>query len=111
MGPFCKAVLSQANWEKGSGIVIDGIRHIEAINMLQQMTSPLKLILVFISIDDKNRQARLETRGEDKSLQIKIENHDTEGQINLLRSKADIILDGTQPVSKLVSQIIEFIGY
>ncbi len=110
-GPFCKAVLSQAGWKKGDSIIVDGIRHIEAIEALRQMTAPLKFILIFISIEDEDRQSRLMSKGiMDKGKKSKIESHSTEAQVNSLHSKASLVLDGTQPISELVRQIIGFIS-
>jgi len=109
--PFCQAVLSQAGWRKGESIVIDGLRHIEAIEVLHQMTAPLKFILVFTAIEEESRQNRLMMKGiTDNEEKSKIESHSTEVQVNSLRSKANLILDGTQPILELVRQTIEFIS-
>ena len=108
-GSFCKAVLSQAGWKKGDGIVVDGIRHIEAIEALLRMTVPSKFVLVFISIAEKERQIRLVRKGiKDKENQLKIESHSTEVQVKSLEGKADLILDGTRPSLELVNQIMEY---
>lgn len=108
-GPFCKAVLSQAGWKKGKGVVVDGIRHIEAVETLLQMTAPSKFVLVFVSITEKERQIRLVQKGiKDKEDQIRIESHPTEVQVKSLESKADLILDGTRPSLELVDQIMEY---
>ena len=110
-GPFCKAVLSQAGWKKGDSIIVDGIRHSEAIEALRQMTAPLKFILFFISIEEEDRQSRLMSKGIiDKREKSKVESHSTEAQVNSLRSKASLVLDGTQPILELVRQIIGFIS-
>ena len=107
---FCKAVLSLARWEKGDSVIIDGIRHIEAIQTLIRITAPSKFVLIFISIKEGERKARLPRKGiYEKEEQIKIDSHSTEIQVNFLKSKADLILDGTRPISELVSQVIKFI--
>lgn len=110
--PFCKAVLSQANWKKGNTIVVDGIRHIEAIQTLLKITNPSRFILVFISIGDEDRKARLIGKGiNEKEQQIKIDSHSTEMQVSSLKQKADIILDGTKPIPALVDQVIKYISF
>lgn len=109
--PFCEAVLSDAGWKKGSGIVIDGLRHTEAINAILKVTGTSKFILIFISIRGQDRQERLITKGiQDKKTQRKIESHSTEVQVASLRHKADLVIDGTQSVSEVVNQIVSFIG-
>ncbi len=110
-GPFCKAVLSQAGWKRGDGIVVDGIRHIEAIEALRQMTAPLKFFPVFISIEGEDRKSRLMSKGiMDDGEKSKIESHSTEVQVSSLHSKASLVLDGSQPISELVGQIIGFVS-
>jgi dephospho-CoA kinase len=107
---FCEAVLSQANWMKGEAVVIDGIRHIEAIQTLLRITDPSKFILIFISINEADRKNRLFGKGiHEEEKQIRIDSHSTEIQVNSLKNKADLILDGTRPISELVNQVIEFI--
>ncbi|MFC1970057.1 AAA family ATPase [Chloroflexota bacterium] len=110
-GPFCEAVFSQAGWERGSGIVVDGIRHIEAIETIRRMTVPLKFVLVFISIAEADRQSRLVRKGiKDKKEQLRIESHSTETHLSSLRSKADFIVDGTQSASELVDLIMRLLN-
>lgn len=110
-GPFCKAVLLQADWKKGDSIIVDGIRHIEAIEALRQMTAPMRFVLIFISIEEQDRQSRLMSKGiMDKKEKSIIESHSTEAQVNSLHSEANLVLDGTQPISELVRQIAGFIS-
>jgi len=110
-GPFCEAVLSQAGWKKGEGVVVDGIRHIGVIETLLQMTAPSRLVLVFVSIGERERQVRLVQKGiKDKEEQIKIESHPTEVQVKSLESKADLILDGTRPPPELIDQIMKYLN-
>jgi len=110
-GPFCKAVLSQAGWKRGDSIIVDGIRHIEAIETLRQMTAPLKFVQIFISIEEEDRKSRLMSKGiMDKKGKSIIESHSTEAQVYSLHNEANLVLDGTQPISELVRQIIGFIN-
>jgi len=110
--PFCRAVLSQVSWKKGDSIVIDGIRHIEAIEAISRIAAPSRFVLVYIFIAENERQIRLEREGvKNMEKQVKIEGHSTEVQVKLLKNKADIILDGTQPTSEIVKKIIAFFNH
>jgi len=60
---FCRAVLSQVDWDPGQPLVIDGIRHVEAIDMLRQLVAPSKLLLVFVAVSELERKGRLRQRG------------------------------------------------
>jgi hypothetical protein len=105
---FCRAVLSQVDWEPGQPIVIDGIRHVEAIDTLRQLVAPSKLLLVFVDISDLEHEARLRQRGltKDEKLQ-RVETHSTEAQVRaMLPGIADFTVDGTQPIDRLLHQIV-----
>ena len=109
--PFCEAVLSQAGWKKGEGVVVDGIRHSGVIEVLRQITAPSKFILIFVSIGERERQIRLVQKGiRDEEDRVKIESHPTEVQVKSLESMADHILDGTKLPRELVNQVIEYLN-
>jgi len=110
--PFCSAVLSQAGWKRGCGVVIDGIRHIEAIEALRRIITPLEFVLVFISIIEVDRRPRLSKKGiASKEDLRRIESHSTEAQVSSsLRDKANFFVDGNRPVSEIVDQIIGWLN-
>lgn len=107
---FCQAVLAQANWKPGQSLVVDGIRHVEAIDTLGCLVAPSKLLLVLITLDQSTREARLRGRGiTHESLQI-LDAHPSEAQVQaLLPQRADMILDGAKPVETLLQDIVTWI--
>ena len=46
---FCKGALDQANWEPGQSLLIDGIRHAEALDAIKVLVSPATTKSVFLS--------------------------------------------------------------
>lgn len=60
---FCAGVLRQADWRPGTPLVIDGIRHIEAIDTLAKLTAPSSIRLVYLEASEEERRRRLYARG------------------------------------------------
>lgn len=109
-GIFCKAVLDGADWKSGEGLVIDGIRHVDGMQVLKGIVVPLDVYLIYITIDKDVRSQRLV----DKNIQphdlIHIEQHSTEVQVpNALLSLADIILNGGDIADNIVATLKEWL--
>lgn len=105
---FCRAVLRQVDWKPGQPLIVDGIRHIEAVEMLRQLVAPSELLIVFIAVDGLTRKARLRQRGttDHEHLQ-RVDTHPTEAQVQtVLPSVADLTVDGTQPMDDLLPKIM-----
>ncbi|MCL7451691.1 MAG: AAA family ATPase, partial [Anaerolineae bacterium] len=59
---FCQAVLVDAGWKQGEGLLVDGIRHIEALEMLRILVQPLRLFLIHVHVKACMREKRLFNR-------------------------------------------------
>ena len=92
---FCRAVLQQAQWQSGEPLVIDGIRHIEVKQVLENLVAPSKFVLIYISVDEQIRRQRLHHEGIDDPERIeRIESASTEIQAKAeLPKAADFTLD------------------
>jgi hypothetical protein len=78
---FCRAVLMQVHWEPGQPLVIDGIRHTEAVDALRQLVTPSEA-----------------------------EEHPIEVQVGtVLPEMADLIVDGARPVEDLLREMVTWI--
>src|SRR4051812_28967884 len=42
--PFCAQVLEAAGWRPGVSVIVDGIRHPEAVDALNQLLAPARLL-------------------------------------------------------------------
>jgi len=92
-------------------LVIDGIRHVEAIDTLRQLVAPSKLLLVFVDISELEHEARLRQRGLTKDEKLeRVETHSTEAQVRaMLPGIADLTVDGNQPIERLLHQILTWV--
>lgn len=101
---FCREVLSSAGWSPGRNLVIDGVRHLEVLDVLRQLVKPQDLRLVFVEVSTVERQRRLVERSEVVDF-LAAEQHSTEAQRDLLKAKADLILDETMSKEDLLEVI------
>ena len=108
---FCEEVLADANWKPGSNLVVEGVRHLEALEMLRGIVTPAKIYLVYVSLDDVERKNRLKARNKDDSLNLEeLELHSTEEQVKTtLYSRADIVVDNSRPTDEVAKEIAAWI--
>jgi hypothetical protein len=52
---FCGAVLDEALWAPGRSVILDGVRHAEALSTLRDLVSPQRVVLVFVDTPDMVR--------------------------------------------------------
>lgn len=108
---FCNAVLQQASWQHGQPLVIDGIRHIEVLKTLQKLVNPMKLYLVFITIDEVIQANRLIERGPNELLALQaLELDVTEQQVGTyLKDIADFVVNGSRSVEEAAQDITDWL--
>ena len=108
---FCTNVLQHVGWRRGDSIVIDGLRHSETIDLLQELVSPAKLKIIYVTIDDDIRLDRLGVRGDgDRRALTTAESHSSEKQVNsVLAYRADLVIDGGMPIADNVRRIIDWV--
>jgi len=104
---FCRAVLGQAGrGTPAESVVVDGLRHVEALDCLGRLLSPVPVNLVYIDTLDQLRSARYAETSTGESPLTSFENHSTEHQVGrTLRDRADLIVSGDD-VSVAVSCIL-----
>jgi len=103
---FCKEVLESAGWRRGMSVIVDGIRHSEAVRALNELLYPTRLFLVLLSADEVVIQARLRLRdGEGTDLR-RIEAHPSDDQVaERLQDLTDLVLDATLPLPSLADRV------
>lgn len=108
---FCEAVLRVAGWRPGVDLVVEGIRHLEALETLESIVLPSRLYLVYVSLGDAERRERLRARRAADSLSIEeLERHPTEEQVKtILFNRADFVLDNDRPEEVVATEIVEWI--
>jgi dephospho-CoA kinase len=104
---FCENVLAAAEWQPTNPLVIDGIRHVEAVNCLTAIVAPLPFVLVYIAIDEHLRTRR--ARNRDCSTAVE-ESHSTECAVTgTLQGIAHLVVDGSSAVDAVVADVISFL--
>jgi dephospho-CoA kinase len=108
---FCKSVLAQTTWEPGEPLVVDGVRHVEAVEMLRLLVVPSELLLIHIGLNEPTRKARLYKRSPDDYAQIQsIEDHSTEVQVKRqLPQMANLIVAGERSTDDVTREILIWI--
>jgi len=102
--PFTHAVLSRVAWPEGC--IIDGLRHLQVLDMIKRIVAPLPVFLVFIDIEEKLRRQRLLARGMTEEEIDAADRHSTEIQVRtVLRDKADLRVDGKKDIEQLINEI------
>ena len=98
-----------AGWVSGENLVMDGIRHVGAIDTLQEITRPSDVKLVYITTAESLRTQRVLTRGREKNLAA--ESHPVESEVHtLLRARADLLVDNSLSEAQAVQKISEELG-
>lgn len=108
---FCQEVLKQQPCHPGVPLVIDGVRHLEVLNVLEELLAPAAAYLIYIKVDRQTQATRLlrDELRHAKPLE-ELEKHATEEQVRrVLPDKAALILDGTRPPEELTMKVIEFL--
>ncbi len=109
---FCKAVLEHGNWEPGTSVVVDGIRHLEAVETIRRLVAPAPVFLLFLAVGEETRLLRLRRRSPEMSDEpCDPESHPTEVQVTSgLSSAAELVLDGEKSLDELVQKIVTFLA-
>ena len=107
---FCRAVLSQTSWQPGQMLVVDGVRHVDAIHHLKNLVAPLSVILIHVKIDEELRIGRIREREAAAAApDTRSETHSTERDVKAaLPALGDLVVDGSRTVDDLATEIIEF---
>lgn len=96
-----KEILQYASWDSDSILVIDGIRDIGFYNYLKNFIYPNEGILLYIKVEEKIRQKRINDRSE-YSIN---EAHYSEGNSLLIEKNADYIITELSTVDEVCKKI------
>ncbi len=107
---FCRSVLKEVQWNESENLIVDGVRHYEAITTLRDICHPAKVFLIYLSISKAEQYKRVKSKGiTSHSELLEIEAHPSESQVSSeLRKIADMVFDGSQPKNKVVKEIEEW---
>ena len=105
---FCSAVLNHFGWKTGRGLVVDGIRHVDALKTLSRMICPQSVFLVHLTINEELRHNRLLSRDGVQAVFDNHEKHSTEADVKeALPLAANMIVDAARPAELLADEIMD----
>lgn len=108
--PFCLGVLAQAGWRPHQMLVVDGIRHTQALETIRRLVWPLRTTLIYVDVAHANRDARLRVRGVDEEDQARADSHSTEAEVpSQLPAVADHRLHADGSVAELVERVLAWL--
>jgi dephospho-CoA kinase len=99
---FCSSVLRDAGYSGGS-LVVDGIRHVDAGNVLEEIVAPVPWRLVAIAVTPEIRSERLRERGLDSQAAQIADSHRNEAEVGEVMDAADI----TVPTESSIEQAVD----
>jgi len=107
---FCARTLrlAGASWESDS-VVVDGIRHLEAIDTLRAGFRPVPIPLVYVACDSSTRLARQLARGATRAEVERWEADLTEQAQAMLRASADLVVCGDGSLASAVSAVTQLV--
>jgi adenylate kinase family enzyme len=82
-------------------LIVEGVRHREAVQALRQRLRPRKTLVVFLDVRDDQRSGRLKQRSEAEH----VLRHEVEQDVGSVRTIADLVLPSDQPVSELAAWV------
>lgn len=107
---FCSTVLNHHGWKRGRGLVVDGIRHVDAVQTLNRLIYPQSIFHVHLAINEELRHTRLVSRDGTQALLGNSEEHSTEVDVKeALPKTANMIVDAARPVEHLADEIMEVV--
>lgn len=108
---FCLGLLRDASWQSGESIVLDGVRHILAVQTLKRIGGTDRFALVWIEIPDGDLAGRLQKKGIASLDELRmIERHPAEGDVERgLKETADLIVDGSRSLDEIASSVERWI--
>jgi cytidylate kinase len=107
---FCQGVLDFAQWSRELALIVDGVRHVEAVNSLRSLTAPSPLTVVFVETPLQIRKERFATREPGSSFDV-VDSHPVERDSGVtLRLLADHVVDGSAPVDANVHRLIQLMA-
>jgi dephospho-CoA kinase len=92
-----------APWDRCRHLVIDGVRHLDAVLALRKTVAPATFRLVYLEVDVETRRSRLSERPSDAQALSTLDAHSTEQEVHSsLRSTADLVLNARLAPEALV---------
>jgi molybdopterin-guanine dinucleotide biosynthesis protein len=83
-------------------LVVEGVRHREAVDEIASRHLSEKLLTVYLQVDHPVQSTRQQGRGEP----LIASEHPVESSLDQARAAADLIIDGSRPTQDIVSEVV-----
>lgn len=105
---FCAAVMTSGGWHPGEPLVLDGVRHVEALKCVRSIAMPAPVWLLWIDVPRSLRGERYRVKAIETEEAIRESERDwSEVQVDRdFRGIATRVLDGTHDVPNLVADVL-----
>jgi dephospho-CoA kinase len=106
---FCEDVLRSAGYA-GGVVVVDGIRHADASQMMRTLVSPTPWLVVAVRSEDATRWSRLASRGFDDAGTTEAESHPNEREVKSVIASADLVVSSESSLMNAVEVVMGWLG-
>jgi hypothetical protein len=106
---FCRGVLDTAHFSPGERLVIDGVRHTEALRAISTISGGQPIKLIYLQATAKVRKSRNAAYDQHETLD-RIDAHPVESQTNSeIKHLADLVIDADREIEESFSQIFAWV--
>jgi hypothetical protein len=108
---FCESALTSSGWNGTGPLVVDGIRHAQALQKIRDLVGPIPVYLIHLEMSSADRTTIL-TRQNGKGVEkLPVgDKHSTEAQVVFeLPNLANLVLDATLSPETIASEAISFV--
>jgi len=107
---FCQDVLDTVQFSSGERLVVDGIRHTQALSAISQISGGQPIKLIYLHAPMNIREVRSQQHDGLQVLRA-IDAHPVESQTAEIRNSADFVLDAGGDLDKSFSQILGWLKH
>ncbi|MGQ0777904.1 MAG: AAA family ATPase [Pseudonocardiales bacterium] len=104
---FTRRVLQHARWQPGRPAIIDGIRHIAAVEHLRREVGPVPVLVGYLAINPNTALGRSYERDGIGSPTWNEHQHPVELDLNNVRDAADLVVSGSADPHSVTRQVLD----
>ena len=103
---FCERVLASGGFRKGENFLIDGVRHIDVLRILRELSQPSATKLLFLGTTDDVRRSRVASRADHADFS-RAEEHAVESEVrDGVRGIADVVIDANPAIEVVAAECL-----
>lgn len=106
---FCARVIGQVKWDGGRSLVVDGVRHVGAVEALRRIGGSASFVLVFIETPWERRVEWLAERGVSAPAAIAADSHPNESELDDVMSQADLVVANNTDLDSVLAAVVAFV--